>query len=71
MKRSHSTNDDPEMYSITESTPEKSNLDGDRLNFYMLIFLYVLQGFPIGLCSAFPIILQSKYALTYEEQVSR
>lgn len=46
------------------------NLNGDWLNFYLLILLYIIQGFPIGLSGAFPIILQSKKLVTYEEQVS-
>lgn len=51
-------------------TSEKPNLDGDRLNVYLLIILYIIQGFPIGLCGALPIILQSKTMVTYEDQVS-
>lgn len=46
------------------------NLNGDWLNFYLLILLYIIQGFPLGLSGAFPIILQSKKLVTYEEQVS-
>jgi len=49
---------------------EKPNLDGDRLNFYLLIILYIIQGFPVGLSGALPIILQSKKMVTYEDQVS-
>jgi len=51
--------------------PEKPNLDGDRLNFYLLIILYIIQGLPIGLSGALPIILQSKKIVTYEDQVSQ
>jgi len=53
-----------------DSAPVKPNLDGDRLNFYLLILLYIIQGFPLGLSSSFPIILQSKKMVTYEDQVS-
>ncbi|VVC28207.1 Major facilitator superfamily domain,Acetyl-coenzyme A transporter 1 [Cinara cedri] len=47
---------------------EKPNLKGDRLNFCLLTLLYVLQGFPIGLSSSIPMILQSKKMATYEDQ---
>lgn len=46
------------------------NLKGDWLNFYLLLLLYVLQGFPIGLSFTLPIILQSRKLVTYEEQVT-
>lgn len=52
------------------SASGKPNLEGDRLNFYLLILLYIIQGFPLGLSSAFTIILQSKKMVTYEDQVS-
>jgi len=63
-------------YPVENETPygsnrkEEPNLDGDRLNFYLLILLYIIQGFPIGLSIAFPIILQSKKKVSYEDQVS-
>ncbi|KAE9541283.1 hypothetical protein AGLY_004528 [Aphis glycines] len=53
-----------------DSASEKPNLDGDRLNFYLLILLYIIQGFPLGLSSAFTIILQSKKIVTYEDQAT-
>ncbi|XP_026823089.1 acetyl-coenzyme A transporter 1-like [Rhopalosiphum maidis] len=53
-----------------DSAPVKPNLDGDRLNFYLLILLYIIQGFPLGLSSSFPIILQSKKMVTYEDQAT-
>jgi hypothetical protein len=53
-----------------ESTLEKPNLDGDRLNLVLLTTLYIIQGFPIGLTVAFALILQSNKTVTYEEQVS-
>lgn len=72
MKKSHRIKNDSEACAVSnECTVEKANLDGDRLNFYLLILLYIIQGFPVGLCSAFPIILQSKNSITYEDQVSK
>jgi len=59
-----------EFEGTLKATSEKPNLDGDWLNFYMLIILYIIQGFPIGLSGALPIILQSKKMVTYEDQVS-
>lgn len=63
---------EPKDYTLVshESTSESPNLAGDRLNFFILILLYIIQGFPIGLSGAFPIILQSQKMVTYEEQVS-
>lgn len=52
------------------SQSDNSNLDGDRSNFCLLLTLYMVQGFPIGLSNALPIILQSKKSVTYGDQVS-
>lgn len=54
----------------SESAPEKPNLDGDRVNYYLLIVLYIIQGFLIGFSGALSIILQSRKIVTYEDQVS-
>jgi len=54
----------------SQPTSEKPNLDGDWINFYLLIILYIIQGIPVGLSGALPIILQSKKMVTYEDQVS-
>jgi len=48
----------------------KADLKGDRLNFCMLLALYILQGFPMGLTTTIPIILQSRNMANYEQQVS-
>jgi len=52
------------------NVPNTPNLKGDWSNFNLLLLLYVLQGFPIGLSSTLPIILQSRKMVTYEEQVT-
>lgn len=49
--------------------PIGSDLSGDWLNFFLLILLYVMQGMPLGLASAVPILLQSKKNVTYKDQV--
>lgn len=52
-------------------TLDKPNLRGDWLNFFLLLLLYTMQGMPLGLIRAIPIILQSKKNVTYENQVIR
>lgn len=52
------------------STFVKPNLKGDWLNFFLLMLLYIMQGFPFGLSTGLPLIFQSKKLVTYEEQVS-
>jgi len=49
------------------SKPEPCTI-GDRLNIAILLFLYTLQGVPLGLSAAIPIIMQKKH-ITYKEQV--
>jgi len=71
MPKSIKSRVDRDEFEVThKSTLEKPNLNGDRLNFYLLIVLYVIQGIPVGLSSALPIILQSRKMVTYEDQVS-
>lgn len=47
----------------------KPNLKGDWPNFSLLMLLYTLQGMPLGLVSAIPILLQSNKNVTYQDQV--
>lgn len=51
------------------SVSTETNLKGDWLNFFLLLLLYTLQGFPLGLTSAIPILLQSKEDMSYQDQV--
>lgn len=51
------------------SKPVPSTL-GDRMNIAILLFLYTLQGVPLGLSAAIPIIMQKKH-ITYKEQVAQ
>ncbi|XP_023180089.1 acetyl-coenzyme A transporter 1 [Drosophila hydei] len=46
---------------------EKPDLRGDRRNIAILLFLYVLQGIPIGLIAAVPMLLQNRGA-SYKQQ---
>jgi len=72
MIKSTKDKDDPAgVHEVSlKSKSEKPNLDGDRLNIFLLILLYTIQGFPIGISTALPLILQSKEMVTYKDQVS-
>lgn len=54
----------------TAAASQPPSLGKDWLNFCLLILLYIIQGFPIGLCIAFPLILQNRM-FTYEDQVRK
>lgn len=41
---------------------DESDIRGDRRNIAILFFLYLLQGVPIGLASAIPMLLQNRGA---------
>uniref|UniRef100_A0AC34GN09 Acetyl-coenzyme A transporter 1 n=1 Tax=Panagrolaimus sp. ES5 TaxID=591445 RepID=A0AC34GN09_9BILA len=45
----------------------KDTLQDDCGSIFLLLFLYLLQGIPLGLISAIPLILQSKH-VTYGQQ---
>lgn len=47
----------------------RSNIKGDELNIATLLFLYTLQGIPLGLAGAIPMLLQNR-GITYTQQVS-
>lgn len=49
------------------SAAEPCNLEGDYLNLCLLVFLYVLQGIPLGLAGSIPLILQQRKA-SYAQQ---
>ncbi|KAG8276261.1 hypothetical protein J6590_069007 [Homalodisca vitripennis] len=49
------------------SCKKSASLEGDRVNVYLLMFLYLLQGIPLGLGDAVPMILQSK-GVSYNDQ---
>lgn len=56
------SNDDDERHK-----EEPSDLRGDRRNVAILFFLYLLQGIPLGLTSAIPMLLQNRGA-SYKDQ---
>jgi len=45
----------------------ESNIEGDRLNILLLLFLYVLQGIPLGMAASIPMMLQNKN-VSYKQQ---
>lgn len=51
----------------TTEKHEASDIRGDRGNIAILFFLYLLQGIPIGLSAAIPMLLQNRGA-SYKEQ---
>lgn len=52
-----------------DSNSSKPNLKGDWSNFFLLLLLYTMQGFPLGLTSSIPILLQSQNDISYQDQV--
>ena len=67
------TNDDSAKLIKTES-PEpnveikgQSGISGDERNIAILLFLYILQGIPLGLGAAIPLILTNRH-VSYKEQ---
>ncbi|CAH0398378.1 unnamed protein product [Chilo suppressalis] len=44
-----------------------SNIKGDEVNIAVLLFLYTLQGIPLGLAAAVPMLLQNR-GITYTQQ---
>lgn len=46
---------------------EKTDIRGDRANIALLFFLYLLQGIPLGLTAAIPMLLQNRGA-SYKQQ---
>ncbi|KAG4068279.1 hypothetical protein HA402_007799 [Bradysia odoriphaga] len=50
-----------------ENSKEKFNLKGDYGNIAILLLLYMLQGIPLGISSAVPILLQNR-GVSYSEQ---
>ena len=63
-----STSIDEERFRDEEDSEHKTQkLKGDLGNILLLIFLYILQGIPLGLAGSIPMLLQSR-KVTYTEQ---
>lgn len=67
-KRKNSDKDELLENGINSDTGT-SNIKGDELNISVLLFLYTLQGIPLGLAGAVPMLLQNR-GITYTQQVS-
>ena len=52
---------------VPEHRTENPNWWTDRWNVFLLLFLYILQGIPMGLTASIPMILQSRH-VSYKEQ---
>lgn len=49
--------------------PELPDLHGDRRNIAILFLLYLLQGIPMGLAAAIPMLMQT-HGVSYKQQVN-
>ncbi len=78
MDREETSSSEPEMEEeaqglIRESDSEdrrprvRPGIHGELGNVLLLLFLYVLQGIPLGLAGSIPLILQSK-SVSYKDQ---
>lgn len=52
-------------------TPVRANSKGDKRNIFVLLVLYTLQGVPLGLSLAIPIIIQTIHRSSFKEQVCK
>lgn len=62
-------NEKEKSTAVYDSNSSKPNLKGDWSNFFLLLLLYTMQGFPLGLTSSIPILLQSQNDISYQDQV--
>lgn len=51
----------------TQNNNQKENLKGDYGNIAILLFLYILQGVPMGILYAVPMLLQNR-GVSYKDQ---
>lgn len=54
---------------VREGPLAKPSMKGDYFSICVLLFLYMLQGIPLGISSAIPILLQNR-GVSYAEQAS-
>lgn len=73
MERRRVKNPDPTALTVENGENmhfrQPSNLQGDKQNIALLLCLYTLQGIPLGLSSAIPMILQNR-GVSYKQQVT-
>jgi PAT family acetyl-CoA transporter-like MFS transporter 1 len=51
------------------SKSKRSDWRKDKLNIALLLFLYLLQGIPLGMAASIPLIIQT-YGATYSQQAT-
>ena len=56
-----------DVKTVQSSSGEKSGIAGDERSILVLLFLYVLQGIPLGLAAAIPLILTNRN-VSYKQQ---
>ncbi|XP_034832328.1 acetyl-coenzyme A transporter 1 [Maniola hyperantus] len=66
-KRKRSLDKEQLLENGDPSNASQSNIKGDEINIAVLLFLYTLQGIPLGLAGAIPMLLQNR-GITYTQQ---
>lgn len=57
------------MKEMTKQMKEKPNIEGDRINLFLLVLMYTFQGVVSGFSHSFPIIFQQNKRVSYADQV--
>jgi len=58
---------EPDGDAVKNTEDKKSGIAGDERNILVLLFLYILQGIPLGLAAAIPLILTNRN-VSYKQQ---
>merc|ERR1712227_983204 len=58
---------EPDGDGVKNTEDKKSGIAGDERNILVLLFLYILQGIPLGLAAAIPLILTNRN-VSYKQQ---
>ena len=53
---------------VAHKMPERTPIKSDLPSILLLLFLYILQGLPLGIIAAIPLLLQERRELSYSEQ---
>lgn len=61
-RKSHNENDLESLLPEKKDVCAGTDIHGDRGNIAILFFLYLLQGVPLGLAAAIPMLLQNRGA---------
>lgn len=64
-----SKNNDSLDESAATNDLNEPNLKGDWINIFILLLLYIMHNFPLGLCSAITILMQSRKDTFFQDQV--